>query len=94
MGDFRFEMNMVGGHGCQREKKDGEVIEPCGSASCPDCICAEFVEKMRTAGVNVKDATLVHWPNSRSAVLDVFVQLEPVPYGFAGPFKRVRRGSF
>jgi len=70
MGDFRVEVNATGGHGCQRELKDGATVTPCGSPGCPDCIAREFVKKLRDSGQSVKDALLIHWPNSDPVIVD------------------------
>lgn len=56
MGDFRIEVNATGGHGCQRELKDGASVKECGDPNCPDCIARRFVAELP------KDAlpTIVH----------------------------------
>jgi hypothetical protein len=68
MGTFRVEVQAVGGHGCQREKKSGEVVEGCGAPSCPDCITREYVSKLKASGASVESALLVHWPQSGTIV--------------------------
>ena len=70
MGDFRIEVNATGGHGCQRELKDGSGVGPCDNPNCPDCIAREFVKKLRDSGTAVKDALLIHWPNSSPTIVD------------------------
>lgn len=63
MGDYRIVVNAVGGHGCDRLAKDGEVRKfACGSPSCPDCRAADFVNKLRADGGMVASAELIHWP--------------------------------
>lgn len=62
MGDFRITIDAVGGHGCQREIKDGGHVNPCGQPSCPDCQARAFVEQLKATGTNVRQATLEHWP--------------------------------
>jgi hypothetical protein len=64
MGDFRVVLEATGGHGCQREKGDGDMIFGCGRMNCPDCIVQEFIEKMAKAGHTISSATLTHWPNA------------------------------
>lgn len=91
MGDFRFELNAVGGHGCSRVAKDGETVPGCSEPSCVDCMFARFIEDLRSRGTSIKDAVIVHWPNSTAAVLDVFTGDYP---STAAPLKRTRRGHF
>lgn len=91
MGDFRIVVNAVGGHGCQRDLKDGERVFGCGSMNCPDCLTAEFIAKLQRASTHVKDATLTHWPGQPSEVRDEFIVSDPPIGNLRG---RVRRGSF
>lgn len=91
MGDFRFEVNAVGGHGCSRDVQDGEQVPGCTEPSCVDCMFARFLEELRGKGTSVKDAVIVHWPNSTQAVLDVFTP-RTEPGGMA--MLRTRRGTF
>jgi hypothetical protein len=81
MGDFRIEVNATGGHGCQRDVKDGGIVAGCGQPTCPDCIAREFVAKLKDSGAMVKDALLIHWPNSQPTIVDNLVT-------------RMRGGSF
>ncbi len=90
MGDFRITVNAVGGHGCQREVKDGGTVYGCGSMNCPDCITAKYLNDLRQTGTSVKDAKIEHWPGQPSEVVDQFdVASSPI-----GRCQRVRRGSF
>jgi hypothetical protein len=68
MGNFRIEVNAVGSHGCQREKKRGSKIEDCGQPSCPDCMARRFVAELKAKGASVNDALLIHWPNNEAIV--------------------------
>ena len=70
MGDFRIEVNAVGGHGCQRELKDGANVESCGNPGCPDCLARKFVADLKAQGQSVKDALLIHWPNGTPTIVD------------------------
>lgn len=70
MGNFRIEVNAVGGHGCQRELKDGSEVKGCGQPGCPDCLAREFVAKLKAQGNNVMDALLIHWPNGTPTIVD------------------------
>lgn len=63
MGDFRIKIEAVGGHGCDRKAKEGEKLQPCGQAYCPDCNSLEFVELLKSKGFNVKFAQFTHWPS-------------------------------
>ena len=91
MGDFRIEVNAVGGHGCEREVKDGGTVYGCRSMTCPDCITARYVADMLRAGVSVRSAKIEHWPGSTTEVVDAFdTALQPTH----SVQPRVRRGSF
>jgi hypothetical protein len=70
MGDFRIEVNAVGGHGCQREIPDGAIVNGCGRPNCPDCIARRFVRSLKESGADVKSAALTHWPGSPEQVKD------------------------
>lgn len=69
MGQFRIEITAVGGHGCQREIKDGGMVPGCGEEGCPDCKVRRFLEDFRKSN-NVEQATLTHWPNTPHEVKD------------------------
>ena len=70
MGNYRVEVNAVGGHGCQREVKDGGTVYGCGRRDCPDCTAREFVAELKRRGNSVSSATLTHWPGEPSEVQD------------------------
>lgn len=91
MGTFLIEITAVGGHGCQREVKDGGTVYGCGTMNCPDCLTAHFVQDMKRAGVNVAKASLTHWPGQPSQVVDEFDVAAPVVHTKA---PRTRHGSF
>lgn len=80
MGTFRVEIEAVGGHGCEREKKDGETVYGCGWQSCPDCRIREFVADLQRR-YSVNSAVLIHWPGQPGEVQDNLLT-------------RVRKGSF
>lgn len=69
MGNFRLEAEWVGGHGCQREKKEGSVIGKCSDENCPDCMIRDFVAKMNAKNSKVS-AILRHWPGQPDEVQD------------------------
>lgn len=63
MGDFRVTVTALGGHGCERERGDGEYVVGCERSGCPDCMAREFVRRLKRSGATVKDARIVHWPS-------------------------------
>ena len=65
MGDFRIIIDAVGGHGQDRSKKDGEVVdfkEGNPDANTPESIAQELIEKLKSNGCSVQKATVTHWP--------------------------------
>jgi len=105
MGNYRIVVNAIGGHGCQREVKDGGKVMGCKFQTCPDCITQEYVAKL-AACQNVVSAELIHWPGETSEVRDEFV-LPKVSVGtYVGstgvtqsyvqtdPIHRIRHGNF
>lgn len=71
MGNYRIEIDAVGGHGCNRDVKSGDKTYGCGSWHCPDCIARFFVSILRTLlGNTVNKATLTHWPGEQGEVKD------------------------
>jgi hypothetical protein len=70
MGQYRIEITAVGGHGCQREIKDGGTTYGCGRIGCPDCEAREFVRRLQSKGQSIESATLTHWPGQVSEVTD------------------------
>ena len=76
MGDFRVVLEGTGGHGCQREVKDGGEVVGCRRQTCPDCIAQEFVQKMKEAGHHIRSAEFIHWPGQVGEVKDKIVPRE------------------
>lgn len=70
MGLYRIEIEATGGHGCQREKKDGEQVYGCGQFGCPDCEAREFMRRLQFKGNSVSKAVLTHWPGQADSVQD------------------------
>lgn len=71
MGTFKIEIVAVGGHGQDREKKDGEVVNfEAGGEGTPDEIASDFVKVLQAAGCDVQSARIVHWPGEQSEVSD------------------------
>ena len=62
MGDYRVVIEAMGGHGCQREKGDGDTILGCERHGCPDCMTRELVRRLKRAGERVNKAEITHWP--------------------------------
>lgn len=62
MGDFRIVIEAMGGHGCQREAKQGEAFVGCGHENCPDCMARVFVDQLKVRGFQIFKATFTHWP--------------------------------
>ena len=91
MGTFRIEIEAVGGHGCQRERKDGEVLQGCGLDSCPDCIVARTVCELQRNQTSINHARIVHWPGQPSEVVDEF-DVKREDWRTRAP--RTRKGSF
>lgn len=63
MGDFRIVINAVGGHGQDRSKKDGEVVNfSVDGATSPEAIAEKFVKELQASGCSVESAKVIHWP--------------------------------
>ena len=71
MGQFKVEIIGVGGHGQDRDKKDGGIVNfyENGNAT-PDALAKTFVEMLKANGVNVESATITHWPGTEGEVQD------------------------
>lgn len=71
MGTFKIEITAVGGHGQDRSKKDGEVVnfQEYGPHT-PDALAERFVKEMKHFGINVEIAKIIHWPETESEVTD------------------------
>ena len=60
MGDFLIRIHATGDHGCQRDKKHGDVLaDDCGNPSCVDCKARRFLKELSSM---IHDATITHWP--------------------------------
>lgn len=62
MGTYVVQVEAVGGHGCQREVKEGQAVPGCGMDTCPDCTARRFVADLKRKGNSVVKAKLTHWP--------------------------------
>lgn len=70
MGTYNIEIEAVGGHGCQREVKDGGDVYGCQRMGCPDCETRRFIKMLRDGGSSVSIAKLTHWRGTESEVQD------------------------
>jgi hypothetical protein len=63
MGDFRIVIEAVGGHGQDRDKKTGDVVDFLqGGDRTPEALALKFIEAMKEAGMTPNQAYIVHWP--------------------------------
>lgn len=82
MGQFKIEITAVGGHGCQREIRDGGTVFGCNHFGCPDCEVRNFLLKLKTFNIaQLEHATITHWPGTEGEVVDNLLT-------------RIRTGSF
>ena len=68
MGDFRIIIDATGGHGQDRDKKDGEKVDftksgdNYHSGQTPEAIAQTFIAALKGSGCKVQSAKVVHWP--------------------------------
>ena len=62
MGDYRIELDLTGGHGCNREAKEGEAVTGCGRIGCPDCETKAFIAKLCSTGSSFRGGRFINWP--------------------------------
>lgn len=71
MGQFIINIKAVGGHGQDRRKKNGEVVDfNSGGESTPDAIAKRLTDELIASGANVESATITHWPGQSDEVTD------------------------
>lgn len=70
MGNFKIEIEAVGGHGHDRTAKQGELIAFDGHLDEPDIAAKHFVDQFCKHNY-VLTATLTHWPDSTPIVDDL-----------------------
>jgi hypothetical protein len=71
MGNFRIVINAVGGHGVDREVKEGEVVNHFAEGlQTPDAMAKLFVTFLQANGISPDSAELIHWPGEDSEVID------------------------
>lgn len=64
MGDYRIVIDAVGGHGQDRDKKDGEVVDFAkDSLNSPEAQAVAFVKQLQSSGNSVVKAKVIHWPS-------------------------------
>lgn len=74
MGTFKIEIIAIGGHGVDRSKKNGEVVDfDAGGENTPDEIAKDFVNVLTANGVSIQSAKIVHWPGEPTEVSDDLV---------------------
>lgn len=68
MGNFKIEIEAVGGHGVCRDVKEGHII-PYADAhpNEPDVLAVQFVSEFKKTN-NVISAKLIHWPDNTPIV--------------------------
>ena len=73
MGQFKIVIDAVGGHGQDREKKDGEIVDfkNGGQYETPESIAQSCVDTLKAHGVNVRSAKVYHWPQLNERGEDV-----------------------
>ncbi len=64
MGDFRIVIETVGGHGQDRAKKDGEVVDFGSELYSPEAFFKRAIEEAISIGIISSDtkAYVIHWP--------------------------------
>ena len=67
MGNFKIEIEAVGGHGSDRTAKQGE---PLRIKDGPDKLAQDFVHQLASS-CSIVSATLTHWPDSTPIVDDM-----------------------
>lgn len=74
---FRFAMNFSGADGCmtaaQNAVGDGETLVGCGLQGCHNCIARRAVDFLRSVGVTITNATIVHDPGGLNECTDDLV---------------------
>lgn len=74
MGNFKIEIEAVGGHGDFREVRQGEALPPYlehengTMGGGPDHLARDFVVAIAKAGNSVLSAKLIHWPDTTPIV--------------------------
>lgn len=62
MGDFRIIIDAVGGHGQDRDKKNGETVDfGTDTLNSPEAAVKKFLEEFGKSN-SIQKAVIVHWP--------------------------------
>ena len=67
MGNFKIEIEAVGGHGIAREVKEGEHIPYATDGTSPDELAQRFVGDFAKSN-SIVSAKLIHWPDTTPIV--------------------------
>lgn len=71
MGNFRIVIDAVGGHGVDREVKDGETVNHFAEGmQTPDALAKQMVNYLKANGIEPDSAKLIHWPEQTDEVTD------------------------
>jgi len=71
IGQFRIIITATGGHGVDRGKKDGEIVDfNADGEYTPDAIAKRLVNELKRFGATLKNASIVHWPETDGQVTD------------------------
>lgn len=71
MGNFRIVIDAVGGHGVDREIRDGEKVNHFSEGmQTPDAMAKMFVNFLKSNGIEPNSAKLIHWPGQEDEVID------------------------
>ena len=71
MGTFRIEIQAVGGHGVDRDVKNGEKVDFAKEGyHTPDFLAHQFADFLKARGCNVESAIIIHWPGDAGEVKD------------------------
>jgi hypothetical protein len=70
MGNFKIEIEAVGGHGDDRTAKPGEPLDIDSSRNSPDGTALRLVRELG-ANASIVSATLTHWPDTTPIVDDL-----------------------
>jgi len=74
MGSFKIEITAVGGHGVDRDVKDGEVVNFFKEGNfTPDALAKTFERLVAHYGNQIESATMTHWPGDPNEVVDNLV---------------------
>lgn len=72
MGNFKIEIEAVGGHGSLRDTRRGEMLDYNKALERePDKMAFDFVNQLASSGCSIVSAKLVHWPDTTPIVDDL-----------------------